>query len=131
MIRQIILKKTITSSAITVAAQDLTSVSYGEFYVKNIILKTDATGLANATNFVIKSSNANGLVNILVEAVSNLGANKTVDMSSASVTKQPTVLESGKKLQFASTAAAGTGAGTVDVYMILEKITPNSNILVA
>lgn len=131
MIKQVILKKTIVSSTIKTTVQDLTSVAYGDFYVKNIIVKSDSTGLAGGTNFTIKSDNAKGLANILVEAVANLGANKTVDMSSASVTKQPTVLESGKKLQFLNTAAVGTGAGTVDVYMILEKVTPNANILVA
>lgn len=131
MIKQVILKKTIVSSTIKTTVQDLTSVAYGDFYVKNVIVKSDSTGLAGGTNFTIKSDNANGLANILVEAVANLGANKTVDMSSASVTKQPTVLESGKKLQFLNTAAVGTGAGTVDIYMVLEKVTPNSNILVA
>lgn len=127
----IILKKTITSSTITTSAQDLSLASSGEFYVENVILKTDATGLAGATNFRVLSNNSKGLVAILEEAVSALGANKTIDITTASVVKQRTVLESGKKLQFLGTASAGTGAGTVDVYVVLRKASTSSVIVAA
>ncbi len=132
-------KKTITSSAITTAAQDLTSVATGQLFVKEIVVKTDATGLAGATNFEILSNNAKGVVNIFVETVANLGANITKVMSAGAiqaetsasdahptVTALPTVLEAGKKLRFIGTASAGTGAGTIDVFVCFERIDENA-----
>lgn len=125
-----IIKKTITSSAITTSAQDLSSVAFGgDLYVENVVLKTDSTGLAGATNFRILSNNSKGLVAILEETVANLGANKTIDLVTASIVKQKTFLESGKKLQFLGTASAGTGAGTVDVYVYLRRAAYNSFII--
>jgi hypothetical protein len=126
---RLIVKKTITSSTITTSAQDLTSTALGEFLIDNVILKTDSTGLAGATNFRILSNNSKGLVAICEEAVANLGANKTVDIFTASVVKQRTVLESGKKLQFLGTASAGTGAGTIDVYVELVRRSPGGYIV--
>jgi len=134
------IKKTLTSSSITTAAQDLTSVAVGsqELFVRQIILKTDATGLAGGTNFVISSTNAKGTVNIAVETVANLGANVTKVLATVSpagdtttsdagftVTAAPTVLESGKKLQYNMTSSVGTGAGTVDVYVEFVKVLSN------
>lgn len=126
---RVILKKTITSSTITTSAQDLSTTSLGEFLVDNVVLKTDSTGLAGATNFRILSNNAKGLVAICEETVANLGATKTIDMFTASVVKQRTVLESGKKIQFLGTASAGTGAGTIDVYVSLIRRTPGAVII--
>lgn len=126
--KEFIIKKTITSSSISNTALDLTAQSYGEFQIRNVILKTDSTGLATGTNLVVSTTNAKGLANVLVEAISNLGANKTVDISSASVTKQPTVLSSGAKVQLSCTGSACTGAGTVDVYLVLEAVDTNSYI---
>lgn len=123
------ISKTITSSAITTSAQDLSLVSTGRLLVDNIVLKTDGTGLAGATNFRILSNNAKGLAAILEEAVSNLGANKTVDIFTASVVKQRTVLETGKKLQFLGTVGAGTGAGTIDVIITFKRLDSGAQIL--
>lgn len=131
IVNKIVLKKTVTSSDLDTSGDALTTTAYGEFLVKNIILKTDSTGLAGGTNLVIFTDNANGLANILVETVANLGANKTIDITTASVTKQPTVLEQGKKLKIKTTSAVGTGAGTMDVYMELEKLSANASILAA
>jgi hypothetical protein len=94
-----------------------------------VILKTDSTGLAGGTNFVLSSNNAKGLANILVETVANLGANKTVDMFTASVTKIRTVLESGKQLQISNTVGAGTGAGTIDIYVTFRKTSGDSFVV--
>jgi hypothetical protein len=126
--KTIVIDKTITSSNILTSVQDLTSQCYGDFFIKNIVLKTDSVGLAGGTNLVVSTTNSTGLVNVLVEAVSNLGANKTVDISSASVTKQPTVLENGSKIQLSSTVGACTGAGTVTIYIFLEALALNSYI---
>lgn len=132
-------KKTITSSAITTSAQDLTSVATGQLAILQVIEKTDGTGLAGGTNFEILSNNAKGVVNILVETVANLGANITKVLSGvpaagdtttsdagATVTAVPTVLEAGKKLQYKNTAGAGTGAGTIDVFVQFERIDENA-----
>ena len=65
----------VTSSNITVAQKALSSVASGDLIVKAVILQTDATGLAGATNFEIGvSGEAYGLDKPVVEAVSNLGA---------------------------------------------------------
>lgn len=129
------IKKTITSSAILTTAQDLTSVASGELLIQQIVVKTGATGLAGGTNFTILSDNAKGLVNIFVETVANLGANITKVLSGVptaadtltsdgtpSVTALTTVLEAGKKLQYLNTAAVGTGAGTIDVYVTFRRL---------
>lgn len=127
--QEFILKYTITSSNITTGAQDLSvPANAGDIYIRDIVVKSDATGLAGGTNFTIKSNNAKGLANILVESVANLGANKTVNLSTASVTKQATVLEAGKKLQYLNTVGAGTGAGTVDIYVYCQRATVNATI---
>lgn len=138
------IKKTITSSDITTSAQDLSSVATGELSIDQVIVKTDATGLAGGTNFVVLSNNAKGVVNILVETIANLGANITKVMfggginadtttsdATASVTALPTVLEAGKKLQFNNTGAAGTGAGTIDVYVFFTRLADGANIVAA
>ena len=112
-------KKTVTSSDIPSGSQlAITGVSSGgELAIEDVIVKTDGTGLANGTNFELKSNNANGLANIFVETVANLGANKTMDLAGASITGIESVLETGKLLQVESTAAACTGAGTIDIYV--------------
>ena len=133
-----VVKKTITSSAITTSAQSLTTAATGELLIEQIIVKTDATGLAGATNLEILSDNAKGQVNIAVAAVSGLGANKTKVMVGGSddsttddnffeITGRGTVLEAGKKLQFIGTSSAGTGAGTVDVYVTFRRLAQGAN----
>lgn len=124
--------KAMTSSNIlSASATDLTLVSTGDLAIREIILQTDATGLAGGTNVNILSNNATGQPIILAEAVANLGANKTVDITTASVTKQPAVLESGKKLQIQSTAAPCTGAGVVTVYIMCERLSAGSTLVAA
>lgn len=125
----VLLKKTIVSSTITTSAQDLSTTSLGEFLVDNVVLKTNATGLAGATNFRVLSNNAVGALPILEEAVANLGASATIDIFTASVVKQRTVLESGKKIQYLGTAAAGTGAGTITVYVHLIRRSAGASII--
>lgn len=127
------IKKTITSSGITFAAPvDITGVSsVGELVVDEVILKTDSTGLATGTNFQVLSNNSKGLANILVEAIANLGTNKTITLEDASVTKVKTVLETGKKLQIQNTIADGTGGGTVDIYVKFIRLAAGATIAAA
>lgn len=134
---------TITSSTLTTTAQDFTTVSTGRLYIRNVLVKTDSTGLAGATNFELLSNNAKGVANIFVETVANLGANVTKCITDGAiqaetttsdahptVTALPTVLETGKKIQFDGTAAPGTGAGTIDVFIEFERIDDNADITV-
>ena len=78
----------------------------------------------------------------MVETVANLGANitkilalggdqnvnGTVAASTCTVTSNPIILEPGKKLQFDGTVSAGTGAGTIDVWLLFERIDENAQI---
>lgn len=128
------IKKTITSSGVTTSALNLTDAATGELMIDQIIVKTDATGLAGGTNFEILSNNAKGVVNIFVETVANLGANitkalfgttaadTTTSDSAPSVTSLPTVLEAGKRIQYKMTGSVGTGAGTIDVYITFRRL---------
>ena len=136
-------KKTITSSAITTAAIDLTSVATGELAVTQIIVKSDGGAITGGTNFVIASNNAKGLLNIAVETFANLtgavatrvlvGLPPATDTTTSdavfSVTAVPTILEAGKKLTYNSTGSAGTGAGTLDVYVQFERIVENATLV--
>ena len=134
----VIIVKTITSSAITVAAQDLSTPASGRFYIEDIVCETDSTGLAGLTNFLVGNNNVNGtsgmttgLANFETSQAS-LGVSKTVAIKNAGPDTSsdyfPTVtgvcgtLEAGKKMQFASTVGAGTGAGTVRVTVVLRRI---------
>lgn len=105
------------SSDVVVAATALCTAYGSDIEIINMILKTDATGFAGGTNVQVLTNDALGLANILVEAVSNLGGNKTVDLNSASVTKQRTVIEQNKQIQINSTVAPCTGAGVWNLYI--------------
>ena len=134
-------KITVTSSHIKTATKlALTTAATGDLGITQVVVKTDATGLAGGTNFVIGSTNAKGVANIAVETVANLGANITKSYGNPpagdtttsdggyTVTQLVTVLEAGKKLQFNNTAGAGTGAGTIDVFVQFERIDENAQI---
>ncbi len=126
------ISKNIESSAISTSQIDLTGVSSGsDLFINNIILQTDSTGLTTGTNFQITANNDRGLLMFFSESIANLGGNKTVDMSSASVANQPVLLESGKKLQYNNTGAGGTGAGDVTVYVEFERLGPTGTIAAA
>lgn len=136
---------TITSSSITTTAQNFTApntASGGRLFIKRVIVKTDATGLAGGTNFVLLTTNAKGVANFFVETVANLGANITLDSSpgvtgadvttskpTPSVTALATILESGKKIQFKNTVGAGTGAGTIDIAIQFERLDDGADLV--
>ncbi len=126
------IKKTVTSSDILTASNlDITGTSSGgELVIEEVLLKTDNPGLAGGTNFELLSNNAKGLANICVETVANLGSLKTIDMYTASVTKQRTVLESGAKLQVHSTVGNCTGGGTIDIYVQFRRLAAGATIAI-
>ena len=127
-----VVKKTLTSSAVVQTGVDVTAASTGgALELLNVILQTNGTGLAVGTNFTLESNNANGAAVFMAETVANLGASKTVDLSTASVTKQKFILESGKKIIAKSTVADCTGAGTIDVYFVFRRNAAGASIAAA
>lgn len=134
-------KITVTSSHVVTATKlAITSAATGDLAISNVIMKTDATGLAGGTNFVLGSTNSKGVVNIAVETTANLGANATrsfgnqahgdVTTSSGTytVTQLITVLEAGQNLWVQSTGSNCTGAGTIDIYVQFERISESNDI---
>ena len=124
----IVLKYKLLSSDVVQAGLQLTNATTNDMYIQNVILKTDSTGLATGTNCVVYSNNTYGLANIISTAVSGLNGNKTIDISTASVTKQPTVLEAGKYISIGSTTADCTGAGVLYVYIVCVPISDIADI---
>ena len=134
-------KITVTSSHIKTATKlALTTAATGDLGITQVVVKTDATGLAGGTNFVIGSTNAKGVANIAVETVANLGANITKSYGNPpagdtttsdggyTVTSLITVLEAGCNLWVNSTSADCTGAGTIDIYVKFERIAENADV---
>lgn len=125
-------KKTLVSSAIVTGGVDVTGVStVGELAITDVVAKTDATGLAAATNLSLETDNAKGLPAFFVTAVSGLGASKTIDLANASVTKIKTVLETGKKVVAKATVTNSTGSGTIDLYIQFERLTAGATVAAA
>lgn len=118
----------LSSDILTASAKNLVTAYNGDIEILQMIVKTDATGLAGGTNFQLLTDNALGQANILVETVANLGANKTVDLNTASVTKQRTVIEQGKHIQVQNTVGNGTGAGVWTVYIEYRPLVPSATL---
>ena len=111
------IKKTITSSDITTAAQNMALCVGWDVLIENVIVATDSTGLAGGTNFVLAETSTKGSGTFFAETVANLWASATVDLANASVTNVQQPLQDGKYITFNNTVAVGTGAGTVDIYI--------------
>lgn len=126
--REFVVTKTLTSSAIASStASDVTVPVQGDMIVDNVIVQTDATGLAAGTNFQILTTDTVGTTTIMQHAVSGLGSNATIDLNSAT-TKQRTVLHDGFKLTAKCTVADCTGAGKVYITVKLIKASPTASI---
>lgn len=128
IVNKVIIKKMITSSSITTTGIDITDNAYGEFLIRNVIIKSDGTGLAGGTNIQVVQNSTFGNPIIFQETVANLGANKTIDLSSASVTKQLSTLDSGNKISIKSTVGNCTGAGVIELYIELEKLDQGASV---
>jgi hypothetical protein len=125
------IKKTLTSSAITTSAQNLTTASTGgELLIKDIIIQTDSTGLAGGTLMQITSTNAKGNLTVFTYAVATLGGNATGNFEISGI-GTPFVLESGANLQYNMTGINGTGAGTADVRVICERLAAGATMAAA
>lgn len=103
--------------------------SGGDIYIDNVIIETNATGLATGTNFELIASETVGLAVFFSETVANLGANATVNMFTASVAKQRTVIQQGTYISIANTVAAGTGAGVWTLTIIYRQCGVESAVL--
>ena len=117
-------KFVLTSSDITITAADLTGVANGDLIIGQVILATDATGLAGGTNFQLNISGETYGADIpIVETVANLGASTTRSFIST-----PFILEAGAKLQHSSTVANCTGAGKVAILIKFTRLSDNADI---
>ena len=129
----LVIQKTLVSSAIVQAGVDVTGVSSGgALMIEDIFINTNATGLAAGTNFTLETNNASGVAVFFAETVANLGANKTENVASGSVTGiTGIVLETGKKIIAKSTVADCTGAGTITLTIKLRRVAAGATIAAA
>lgn len=116
--------KDIVSNTITTSDQNLMLVLGNGGIIEDVVVRTDGTGLAGSTNFVLK---ANG-VTFFSTAVSGLGANAAVDLDRASVSKTRVQIPGNSYITFAGTVGAGTGAGVATVTVKLRKLDANSDL---
>lgn len=128
---QWITKSTVTSSEIPdgsgVDAQTapIATVSTGGAWLSDIIVQTDATGLAAPTNIEISIDNSKGAYTdesepICVEVIGSFGANVTFVKSDLDTDNLPVYVEAGKSVYIHGDDAGGTGAGTADVILKWE-----------
>ena len=97
----------------------------GGFIIDDIVVVTNATGIAGGTALVFK---ADGIV-FFQTAISALGASSVKDMKNASVTGTKIIVPEGAKyITVNSTVADCTGAGVVSVALSLRKLDSNSAI---
>lgn len=116
------------SSDIVVAPANVLTVSGGDVFIENIVVETDATGLAGGTNVQFSSDDPIGASNLLAETVANLGANKTVDINTASVAKQRATIRNGFHLRINSTAAPCTGVGVWNAVIQYRPEVPSASM---
>lgn len=114
----------IVSSTITTSDQNAFLVLGNGIVIEDVLVRTDGTGLAGATNFVLKA----GSVTFYSTAVSGLGANVAVDLDRASVTKSRIAVPGGAYITFAGTVGAGTGAGVATVHIRYRCLDSNSEL---
>lgn len=130
-----------SSNILNSAATDLTSVASGDLVIEQVVLATDATGLAAGTNFEISvNGETYGIDKPIVEAVSNLAgsaqrqypsqvAGETTNDNQITVTcAVPIVIQAGDKLQYGSSGADCTGAGKVLVALKFVRVSEGADI---
>jgi hypothetical protein len=117
------IQKDIVSSTLTTGDVNIMETVGNGILVEEVIVRTDATGLAGGTNFQIK---ADGILSF-VETVANLGATKAIDFKNASVLgKKVPVLTGTKYIAVSNTVGAGTGAGVISVIVGFRKLDSSS-----
>ena len=123
------IKKGVVSSTITTGGVAISAASVGgELAVLAAICKTNSVGLAGITgNFQLSTNDTNGAAVFYAQAIAGLGASATAGNNGAT-TWLPTVIELGKAISASSSATNGSGAGTVDIYIRLQRLTNGANI---
>lgn len=119
----------VTSSTITTSFVNKILVIGADIFVEDVIVETDATGLAGATLFQVKKSDTTGNPIIFSESVSNLGANKTYDLSSATI-KNRSLVAAGTYIGVLGTASAGTGTGVARITIKYRRTDENAKLQV-
>ena len=122
-------KKGVVSSTITTGGVAISAPSVGgELAIMVVICKTNSVGLAGITgNFQLSTNDANGAAVFYAQAIAAIGAQATAGNNGAT-TWLPTVIELGKALTASSSATNGSGSGTVDIYVRLQRLTNGANI---
>lgn len=133
-----VITKTLVSSTIPqdgVSTVNITGVSSGgPLIIEEVTLNTNGTGLAGGTNFQLEiSGNIYGSTGaIMAETVANLGANKTISGTNASITPlNGAVLENGAKIVATSTVGACTGAGVIQMQIKFRRVAAGATVAVA
>lgn len=127
----------ITSSSLPNNTQTngaITQAANGDILIEDIVLETDGTGIAGPTNLNITTDNARGLTGaanpVVAQAVTGLGANKTIAAKAEATTKHlPFRLESGKKLYASGSSGAGTGAGICRVTLVCRRVADGNSLV--
>lgn len=119
----------IVSSTLTTSFVNKLLVVGDGVVVEDVIVETDATGLAGATLFQVHKSDTTGNPIIFSQAVANLGANATYDLSTATIKNRSTVTN-GKYIGVLGTGSAGTGAGVARVTVKYRRLNQNSQLQV-
>jgi len=130
---EFVVKKSFASSQIVTGGVDITGVSSdGDLLIKDIHINTDGTGLVAGTNFEIRHNNVVGNPLIFSETVLNLGASATESLATGSVASVTgNILEVGKKLTAYSTGIDCTGAGTIVLDIVFQRVQPGATVAAA
>ncbi len=127
----LIVQKTVAANAFATAGADLTGVANGALYIENIVVACDSGTVTTATNLEITTNNVYGPALLYSEAIANLTASQASDLFTASVAKQRTVIENGKKLAIASTGANAAGTGHLTITVVLRRLVDGASIAAA
>jgi len=117
----------VISSTLTTALVNKLLVVGEGVVVEDVIVETDATGLAGATLFQVRKTDPIGINIIFSQAVSGLGANITFDLSTATI-KNRSQCVGGTYIGVIGTVDAGTGAGVARVTVRYRRLNANSTL---
>jgi len=118
-----IIEKTITSSTLTTSAVNIAQLVGNGVIVEDIVVRTDATGLAWGTNFTLAAD----WITFFSTAISGLWASAVMDLANASVTGIKALIWAGSKyISVANTVAAWTGAWTITLQITCRKLDSTS-----
>ncbi len=119
----IIEKKVTSSDVLTASATNIAEIVGNGVVIEDVVVRTDATGLAGGTNFQLK---ADGIV-FFSETVANLWASAIMDLNWASVTGIKALVTTGTKyISVQNTVADWTGAWVITLEFTCRKLDSTS-----